>query len=169
MKTQAVDEILLTAEAGEESTTLQLEMPFDETVTQVTATVVSSDRTTETVPMQMTAPGMYEGMLEMTEEGAYIANIVMTKRDGSQTHANTGFHIAYPAEYDMTVGQNGAQTLAQIAEVTGGRILSSGAEVFQVDATQSVMEQSLQTVLLAMGVLLLLLDILRQVFHLIFQ
>lgn len=159
MKTQAVDEILLTAEAGEESTTLQLEMPFDETVTQVTATVVSSDRTTETVPMQMTAPGMYEGMLEMTEEGAYIANIVMTKRDGSQTHANTGFHIAYPAEYDMTVGQNGAQTLAQIAEVTGGRILSSGAEVFQVDATQSVMEQSLQTVLLAMGVLLLLLDI----------
>ena len=59
----------------------------------------------------------------------------------------------------MTTRENGSQLLQQIAESTGGRVLTSGSEVFAADAAQSVKHQSMQNPLLILGEFLILLEI----------
>ena len=93
----------------------------------------------------------------------------MAKKDGTTTNSNTGFYLSYPKEYDMTTRENGNQLLQQIAESTGGRVLTSGSEVFAADAAQSVKHQSMQNPLLILGVFLLLLDIFLRRFPTVLQ
>lgn len=169
MKNNAMTDMTLTAEAGEENSVLRLTMPFSEAVSQVRVTVVSSDHETETVQMQSVAPGMYEGTFPSAEEGAYLAAVQVDEKDGSSTNVNTGFHLSYPKEYDMTTRKNGSQLLKQIAESTGGRVLTGGSEVFAAEAAQSVKHQSLQNPLLLLGVFLLLLDIFLRRFPVVLQ
>ena len=95
----------LTAEAGEEDSVLRLTMPFSEDVSQVQVTVVSSDNETETVQMQSTAPGIYEGVFSSAKEGAYLAAVQVEEKDGTTTNSNTGFYLSYPKEYDMTTSR----------------------------------------------------------------
>lgn len=159
MKTQATGDMILSAEATEKQSVLHLEMPFDETVEQVTAKVVNAEHQTFDVPLQMMTPQTYEGVLDTAKQGAYIANITITKKDGSQTNGNTGFYIGYPKEYDMTTKQNGTQVLQQIADTTGGRILTKGADVFAQTLTGTVAKKELQHILLIVGLLLFLVDI----------
>ena len=162
-------DMTLTAEAGEEDSVLRLTMPFSEDVSQVQVTVVSSDNETETVQMQSTAPGIYEGVFSSAKEGAYLAAVQVAEKDGTTTNSNTGFYLSYPKEYDMTTRENGNQLLQQIAESTGGRVLTSGSEVFAADAAQSVKHQSMQNPLLILGVFLLLLDIFLRRFPTVLQ
>lgn len=132
-------------------------------------TVISSDNETETVQMQSTAPGIYEGVFSSAKEGAYLAAVQVAEKDGTSTNSNTGFYLSYPKEYDMTTRENGSQLLQQIAESTGGRVLTSGSEVFAADAAQSVKHQSMQNPLLILGVFLLLLDIFLRRFPMALQ
>ena len=169
MKNNAMTDMTLTAEAGEEDSVLRLTMPFSEEVSQVQVTVVSSDNKTETVQMQSTAPGIYEGVFSSAKEGAYLAAVQVEEKDGTTTNSNTGFYLSYPKEYDMTTRENGSQLLQQIAESTGGRVLTSGSEVFAADAAQSVKHQSMQNPLLILGVFLLLLDIFLRRFPTVLQ
>ena len=169
MKNNAMTDMTLTAEAGEEDSVLRLTMPFSEEVSQVQVTVVSSDNETETIQMQSTAPGIYEGVFSSAKEGAYLTAVQVAEKDGTTTNANTGFYLSYPKEYDMTTRENGSQLLQQIAESTGGRVLTSGSEVFAADAAQSVKHQSMQNPLLILGVFLLLLDIFLRRFPMALQ
>lgn len=159
MKSHTMTDMTLTAEAGEQDSVLRLTMPFSEDISQVQVTVVSSDNKTEMVQMQSTAPGIYEGVFSSAKEGAYLAAVQVEEKDGTTTNSNTGFYLSYPKEYDMTTRENGIQLLGQIAESTGGRVLTSGSEVFAADAAQSVKHQSMQNPLLILGIFLLLLDI----------
>lgn len=159
MKTQASDDMILSAQPSEKESILHLEMPFDETITEVSAKVVTADNQTFDVPLQMMTPGKYEGVLDTAKQGAYTANIMLTKKDGSKTNGNTGFYIGYPKEYDMTTKQNGLQVLQQIADVTGGRILTKGEDVFAQTLTGTVAQKELQQILLIVGLLLFLIDI----------
>ena len=94
MKTQASDDMILLAQPSEKETILHLEMPFDETITEVSAKVVTADNQTFDVPLQMMIQGKYEGVLDTTKQGAYIANIMLTKKDGSQTNEIQVFILA---------------------------------------------------------------------------
>lgn len=159
MKTQVSEDMVLSAEAGEKQSILHLEMPFDETVENVSAKVVTADNQTFDVPLQMMTPEKYEGVLDTARQGAYIANMTITKKDGSQTNGNTGFYIDYPKEYDMTTKQNGLQVLQQIADVTGGRVLTKGEDVFAETLSGTVAQKALQHILLLVGLFLFLVDI----------
>lgn len=158
MKTQNTEDVSLSAEAGENETILHLETPVDTQAKEITVMVADEEHETYEISMKQTAPGQYEGTLPTTTEGAYTATVALEKEDGSG-FAYTGFFIGYPKEYDITTRQNGNQLLTELAQITGGRVLTSGSEVFQSEASAAVTEKMLQTPLLLLCMLLLLLDI----------
>lgn len=155
-----IDESLrLTAQAGQENTSLRLEMPYDEQIQQVAATVIENNGKQHEVTFSMTKPGVYEGVLPTAAEGAYVAAVQKEKKDGTKEVSNTGFHISYAAEYDMTKGGDGEEVLRQAAQRTGGRVLSSGAEVFRGEVPEADSVHPLQKIFLVLALILFLLDI----------
>ena len=158
MKTQSNEDVRLSAEAGESESQLRLEMPFDAEVSKVAVQVVDNAHQTYDVDLMETAPGIFEGTMETAQEGAYIANVNITRGD-TESQVQTGFHISYAKEYDMTSRINGLQLLTQIAESTGGRVLTDGTMVFDAKADAAQTQKQLQIPLLLACMVLLLLDI----------
>ncbi len=158
MKSQNTEDIRLTAETGESETTLHLETSVDTPAKEITVMVADEEHETYEISMKQTAPGQYEGVLPTAQEGAYTATVALEKEDGS-SFAYTGFFIGYPKEYDITTRQNGRQLLTALAQLTGGRVLEQGSDVFASEASAAVKEIMLQTPLLVLCMLLLLLDI----------
>lgn len=152
-------ELQLTAESGTGESLLRLEMPYDETVTGVSAAVAASDGESWELGLQASAPGIFEGSIPTEEEGVYTANIGIEKKDGTAMRYNVGFSIGYPKEYDMTARGDGMAVLGQIAAAAGGRMLEGGADVFAEEAGQSTMHREAAGALLAAAVLLFLADI----------
>ena len=159
MKSPMDDSLKVTAAAEQSRTRLRLEMPYEEGIKQVTASVVDGNGQERETVFSMVSPGVYEGWLDTAAEGAYVAAVGKEKEDGSWEYANTGFFISYGAEYDLTKGAGGTELLRQAAQRTGGRVLTSGAEVFEGQIPRTMAEHELQKVLLVLALLLFLLDI----------
>lgn len=159
MKSPMDDSLKITAVPEQSRTRLRLEMPYEEDVKQVKASVVDiQGKEWETV-FSLTSPGVYEGWLDTSAEGAYVSSVGKEKEDGTWEYANTGFFISYAAEYDLTQGKSGEELLRQAAERTGGRVLVSGAEVFSGTVPKTLAEHELQKIFLVLALLLFLMDI----------
>ncbi|WMI80650.1 VWA domain-containing protein [Anaerotignum sp. MB30-C6] len=158
MNAQMAQDMKLTALSGAKKSTLRLEMPFDEEITGVDATVLNSQGESYETQLTMTAPGVYEGEIETAEEGAYVANLSIAKKVGTE-HYNTGFALSYPPEYDITKKGGGAALLQQISNASGGRVLESGKQVFEGEPLAVVSQKDLTVFLMVLGLLLFLLDI----------
>nr|WP_243423624.1 VWA domain-containing protein [Anaerotignum lactatifermentans] len=159
MKSPMDDSLKMTAAPEQSRTRLRLEMPYEEEIKQVKASVVDGKGKESEAIFSMTSPGVYEAWLDTAAEGAYVASVGKEKEDGTWEYANTGFFISYGAEYDLTKGTGGRTLLEQAAARTGGRVLTSGAEVFSGAVPRTMAERELQKVLLVLALLLFLLDI----------
>lgn len=159
MNAKGNEEIQLTAESGTEESLLRLEMPYDETVTGVTAAVAASDGESWETELRASAPGVFEGSISTTQEGVYTANIGIAKQDGTVSRYTVGFAIGYPKEYDMTARGDGTAVLGQVAAAAGGRLLENGADVFTEDADRGIAYRDMAALLMVLALLLFLLDI----------
>ena len=75
--------------------------------------------------LQQTGPGRYHAEFEALETGAWLVNIAFQDADGSMTgRIPTAVTVPYPKEYSTT--SHNASLLHQLAEETGGRVLSLG-------------------------------------------
>ncbi|NCC16496.1 MAG: VWA domain-containing protein [Clostridia bacterium] len=155
---QMAQEMKLTAESGAKKSTLRLEMPFDESISNISATVLNSEGAEFESAFTMTAPGIYEGEVATAEEGAYVANLSISKGEKTEYY-NTGFALSYPPEYDMTRKGEGASLLQQIVSVGGGRILENGSQVFEAEPLPVVSQKDLSVFFMVLGLILFLLDI----------
>lgn len=159
MKSPMDDSLKITAAPEQSRSRLRLEMPYEEDVKQIKASVVDHQGKERETIFSMTSPGVYEGWLDTAAEGAYVASVGKEKEDGTWEYANTGFFISYAAEYDLTKGKGGEELLRQAAGRTGGRVLTSGTEVFSGMVPKTLAERELQKGLLILALLLFLLDI----------
>lgn len=158
INTQMAKEMELIAASGAQKSSLRLEMPYDEKIEGINAKVLNSQGKTYETQLRMTAPGVYEGEIETAQEGAYVANLSITK-DGSTEHYNKGFTLSYPAEYDITKKGGGTALLHQISTAGKGRVLESGTNVFESQPLVVVSQKDLTTFFMILGLFLLLLDI----------
>ena len=75
-----------------------------------------------TVPLEPTAPGIYEGRVPMGANGAYVVSITARSSDPAAVHRMLrGFY--WTGERELRGCAGGAATLQRIAELTGGRLL----------------------------------------------
>lgn len=155
---QMAQDMKLTAQSGAKKSNLRLEMPFDDSISKITATVLNSQGKEYETQFAMTAPGVYQAELATAQEGAYVANLLIEKKE-SKDYYKTGFALSYPSEYDITKKGSGSALLQQIVSVSGGRILTKGSEVFASRPLPEVSKKDLSMFFMVLGMLLLLLDI----------
>jgi len=97
----------------------------------VEAHLISPSLERETVRLQQTAPGRYEGAFQPGEEGVYLVRIVASPRSGVDAPALTdvtGFVRSYSPEY-RTFGTDEAM-LHRLAEAGDGAALDDPAQAF---------------------------------------
>jgi Ca-activated chloride channel family protein len=97
---------------------------------ELRATVTDESLGTQEVDFTSTAPGDYSTRLSVDKSGVYMAKTELLAAGGEEGAAKrvigsstTGFVIPYSPEYRITDGQ-GLSKLQQLAELTGGRLLS---------------------------------------------
>ena len=116
----------LTAQAQEESVRIRYTLP-QAASGAAEAAVTLPDGTLETLRLDETAPGQYEGELSSAQEGAFAVRVTYTGADGT-VHAQEGGAVrGFSGEYDLRVQPN--QSLEELAARTGGRVLT-GEEDF---------------------------------------
>ena len=107
--------------------------------------------------------------MDTIAEGGYILNLQITNTKGETDSVNTGFAIAYPKEYDRRNWGKGDVLLNRIAEATGGRVLTSGEDVF-TQKPQAVSEsKSLTNLFLILALIVFLLDVFFRRFYIVTQ
>jgi uncharacterized membrane protein len=101
---------------------------------QTRAVVLQPDNTAEPLPLQQTGPGRYRGSFRTDQAGAYLVNVNYSTpgaTDGEgQGNMQAAVTVPYSREFrDVT---HNAALMRQIAEATGGRVLS-GTDPSTVD------------------------------------
>lgn len=169
MKKQSSKDVTASAAIEGEKSLLTVTMSYDESVSEVKGTVVSNDNRTYDIILNRTAPNVYVGSMDTIAEGGYILNLQITNTKGETDSVNTGFAIAYPKEYDRRNWGKGDVLLNRIAEATGGRVLTSGEDVF-TQKPQAVSEsKSLTNLFLILALIVFLLDVFFRRFYIVTQ
>lgn len=146
---------------------LRLRTEGSDTAAKLSAVV--TDEAGESTPLSPlpAAPGEYAASLPISKPGVYLMQVneqsaaaggAEAPNTGSTT---TGFVIPYSPEYRLT-GENGAEALQQLADATGGRLLSLDApqEAYRFNPVESRQPYDWTRELLLLILLLWLVDIL---------
>lgn len=126
----------------------------------VRGTVTRPDETVSNIRLQQVGPGLYEARVPAHEAGSYIANLIMTGRDGERRRIIGG--TSNLAGGELRTFQSNRAALQAIADLTGGRMLDpndpAAAMLFDRDQPfESVSTRPLTTRHLMPFILLLLL------------
>jgi uncharacterized membrane protein len=130
------------------------------------ASIVSSSLSgdKEEVSLEQTAPGHYEGSFVPKGTGSYLVNVEAGGQLGSSTtdqkvnlSQTVGAVSSYSPEYRQ-LGTN-LSLLQEVANLTGGKILTNPEEAFNNDLSRTTRSQDLWPWLLALAILLFPLDI----------
>jgi len=112
----------------------------------------------QVVDLALDGPGLYRARLPLAGPGVYAAAHVTNTDRGGATAVQTVFAVPYDKEYEAS-GVDGA-ALAHLADVTGGRLLTSPADAFRHDGLgAAVTWQPLWPLLLWCALLLFPLDV----------
>lgn len=159
LRSRVAKEVHIDAEPMEEKSTVKVEMPYDETISNINASIFSSDNTSYDMELKPTAPGVYEGILDTNEQGAYIVNLDMEKTNGEKEILRSGFDIAYAQEYEIKEHGQGKNLLTRMTDSTGGKILTSPEQVFQTQAQDVYIQKEISDLLLLLALFIFLIDI----------
>ncbi|MDR6880131.1 VWA domain-containing protein [Bacillus sp. 3255] len=134
---------------------------------ELRATVTDESLGTREIAFTSTAPGDYSAQLSVDKSGVYLAKTELLaggEAEGSSKRvigtSTTGFVIPYSPEYRITDG-SGLSKLQQLAELTGGRMLSleHPEDVFAFASAGQKRYTPISHYLLMAALALLLLDI----------
>ena len=131
----------------------------------VKAKVVSStlNGSQEDLTLTQTAPGHYEGSFVPKGAGSYIVNVQGQGQTGDSATKDlnlaqtVGAVASYSPEYKQ-LGTNEA-LLKDVADLTGGHVLTSPADAFSPDLSRTTRQQELWPWLLLLAILLFPFDI----------
>ncbi|NQX65432.1 VWA domain-containing protein [Paenibacillus alba] len=134
---------------------------------ELRAIVTDESLSMQEISFTSTAPGNYSAQLPVDKSGVYIAKTELLASGGGEGaekrvigSSTTGFVIPYSPEYRITEGQ-GLSKLQQLAELTGGRMLSleHPEEAFAFASAPQKRFTPISVYLLVAALALLLLDI----------
>lgn len=119
--------------------------------------VLAPDGTAQPVEIRQQAPGRYEGRFDASATGGYIISVAEGGAMGAPRVTRTGFSVAYPPEYQAV--RANTNLLAQIAQTTGGTLLSSPVQSFRPAARPGASIRNLWPALLLAAALLFPFDV----------
>ncbi len=89
--------------------------------------VATPDGEGEDVDFRQTGPGRWESVVDSSDAGTYVAAIryAVPDADGTMTEGSTQASITRPFADEFRALQDNAPLLTQVAEMTGGRVLTN--------------------------------------------
>ncbi len=121
------------------------------------ATVVDPRGGQEQVPLPQVAPGRYEAVVPVEDDGVYALQVAQTDSSGTVANQSSGFVVPYSPEYRAS-GTN-RPLLEQLARRTGGRLVSEPADAFVHDLPAVGAPRPLWPLLLVLAGLLFVVDV----------
>jgi Ca-activated chloride channel homolog len=109
------------------------------------------------VQMPQIAPGRYEALVPVEDDGIYALNVTQTDADGTVANQSSGFVVPYSPEYRVLGDDEGL--LERLARRTGGRLVSDPEQAFSHDLPSVSAPRPLWPALLAAAALLFVLDV----------
>lgn len=159
MRKQASRDIHITGERKGEKSNIIVQMPYDDTIKEMKGSVISSDNQQYEVNFSSVAPGVYEGTIDTKEEGAYVVNLELERKEGEKEVLHSGLNLPYSQEYNIKKAANGINLLHRLADTTQGRVLSSAKEVFADDTMEVYTDKDMGSIFMILALVLFLLDI----------
>ena len=146
----------LTAQA--QDGTVHIRYALDEAASgTVEASVTLPDGTLETLRLDETAPGRFEGDLSCAQEGAFAIRVSYTGGDGTVHTQEGGAVRGFSGEYDLRIQPD--QSLEALAARTGGRVLTGAEDFWATPVSPATGRRALRPMLVWLALTLLLLDI----------
>jgi hypothetical protein len=124
----------------------------------VTATLIGADGERQELTLPQVGPAAFQGSIPSPQPGTYIVQVAGAAGDRVLLHETAGLVVPYSAEYGAD--QSDPALLLALAELTGGRPLTSGAEAFRPPPGFALRAQEIGLPLLLIALALLPLDIL---------
>ncbi len=112
--------------------------------------ILDPDLGEQTVRLQQVGPGRYQTGFVAERSGSYLLSVAFEGEDLTGT-VTSGFDVSYPREYRYLHAD--LDRLTELAEATGGRVITSADDLFDRDlpiqaAKQPIWEELLQLALL---------------------
>ncbi|NLX69930.1 MAG: VWA domain-containing protein [Clostridiales bacterium] len=122
------------------------------------AVVIDPEGGTQTVSLQATQPGKYEGDFEIDQAGVYIVRVEQQKDGQVVGQLDTGLAVSYSPEYDIR-NQGNKELLESLVKETGGVVIDDPQQVFREDLQPVWAETEIWPYLLPLALALFVLDI----------
>jgi uncharacterized membrane protein len=123
-------------------------------------TVVSPKGERQTIRLEQTGPGHYEGRFPTKESGAYLLNVMEVKEGQVRASQVIGASVNYSPEF--TSREPNANLLRRLAESTGGKVLDPAVpsiNPFVHDRRKTYQPQDLWEALLRFAIILFVVDV----------
>ncbi len=125
---------------------------------QTEANLIGPDLSSQTVELEQTAAGRYQGSAQVSEPGTYLVQVVQRDQAGEPVaQRTTGLAVPYSPEYKRT-GQ-GDSLLTDLARATDGGLLASTQAAFAPTRQPASRSRPLWPALLLLAALLFPLDV----------
>lgn len=122
------------------------------------ATLIGADGTRQEIPLARTGPDHFEATAPLPTQGGYIVQVSGTQNGQVVAQNLSGLVVPYSAEYGLN--QHNPVLLANLAQGTGGKLLTNPSEAFAHTRHGATQPQELTFPLLLVALALLPLDIL---------
>ncbi len=122
-----------------------------------TATLTDPNGADQQVSLPQVAPGRYQTLVPVADDGIYALNVSQTNTDGSIASQSSGFVVPYSPEYRVLGSNEGL--LDRLARRTGGRLISDPAQAFVHDLPSVAAPRALWPAFMVTGALLFVLDV----------
>lgn len=129
-------------------------MLYEESVKGI---LVTPDGKKEEIRLDAVRPGLFEGVIDKDEPGAYIVNFEVPGEDGVE-NISTGITMPYSQEYRMP-DESSQGFLQKLAQAGAGRVITDPAEVFKGEVQNTGGKRDLTNLLILLSIILLLIDI----------
>lgn len=150
------EEVNLVGQVIGDSSKLTLNMPYDSEIEKVRGNIIYNNGESLEVDFNMVTPTSYESNMNVTDLGAYICLVEVTKKNNEVEHYNTCFTLNYSKEYDMTYNKN---IFVEMLSYNGISIVENGEDVFLKDGSSGNVMKDISNYFLWIALLLFIFDI----------
>jgi Ca-activated chloride channel family protein len=122
-----------------------------------TGTATGASPQSETLAFEQVAPGRYMAPFKIPASGDYVLTVARTSSDGQTEVTNTAICVPYSPEYAAAFSNDAL--LSQIAEATGGRVMSGTDNPFDRTGSKVPVKKDVWPFLLVLGIVAFPVDV----------
>ena len=124
---------------------------------QMEAVIINDKMEAEKIKLKPVSLNKLQARITTNDQGTYLLQIIEKEGDKIIASQTEGFVIPYSPEYRIT--ENGSERIRNITDLSGGKILDNGKDVFSQSEVDGFEKQDLSNLLLILAAIIWPIDI----------